>query len=502
MKLDASSLKNNLVTKADNLTAINAIEVSFADSAASIGKQTTLSQKQMSGKWLKSLAWRTIWGSAFALTGSVSLVAGLFAGLFAPLPASIVSPPPSESKLPVVSELHSQYTLAKPVNILVMGIDRVPEAADNSPQIFEGRSDSMVLLRLNPAEKSVKMLSIPRDTRVEFPGLKIAKINQANVDGGVVLAARVVSDTLNGVPIHRYLRIGTGAFRELVDRLGGVRVFVPKPMKYEDKTQKLFIDLQPGWQILNGDRAEQFARFRHDEYGDVGRVQRQQALIKALREKLQDPATIAHIPDLIAVMQKYIDTNLTPPEILALIGFGLELKPEQYQMVLLPGRFSLPNEYAASYWLLDTQAKDRIVKQYFGQSSRRLAVYTSFAPSKLSIAIQNASGKPELPQSLIDTLRRKGFRNVRSIQDWSESIPKTEIIAEKGDTRSAIALQRVLGFGQVEAISTGELQSDLTIRVGEDGVSAIQQLIDMEKEDKAKRRLPQRGSTERSLGET
>ncbi|PSB02230.1 LCP family protein [Merismopedia glauca] len=489
MKLDVSS-PNSLSHIQDNIPPVG---VSFADSPVSIGKQTGLSQKPMSGKWLKSVAWWCFWSSAFALTGTVSLLSGVIAGLFAPLPASVVNLPPAKAKIPVIADYHSQYSLARPVNLLVMGIDRVPEAVENSPQVFEGRSDTMVLLRLNPGEKNVKMLSIPRDTRVEFPGLKLAKINQANVDGGVVLAARVVSDTLNGVPIDRYLRISTGAFRELVDKLGGVRVFVPKRMQYEDRTQKLFIDLQPGWQILNGDQAEQFARFRQDEYGDVGRVQRQQALIKALREKLQEPSTIAHIPDLIGVMQKYIDTNLTPPEIFALIGFGLQLKSEQYQMVLLPGRFSLPDEYTASYWIMNPEAKDRIVQQYFSQPGTNLVSNNTRPPTRLSIAIQNASGEAKLPQSLITTLRNKGFRNVRTIKDWSEPIAKTEIIAEQGDTRGAIAVQRVLGFGQVEAASTGELQSDLTIRLGQDGIAAIEQILETEKQEKVK---------ERSLGET
>jgi LCP family protein required for cell wall assembly len=462
--------------------------MSSEDSPARIGKQTGLLQQSMKGKWFKSIAWWCFWSSAFAVTGTASLLSGLVAGLFVPLPASMVGLPPAKAKISGITHDYSQYSLARPVNILVMGIDRVPEAVDQPDQVFEGRSDTMVVLRLNPQEKNVKMLSIPRDTRVEFPGLKLAKINQANVDGGVVLAARVVSDSLNGVAIDRYLRISTGAFRELVDKLGGVRVFVPKRMQYEDKTQKLFIDLQPGWQVLNGDQAEQFARFRQDEYGDVGRVQRQQALIKALREKLQEPSTIAHIPDLIGVMQKYIDTNLTPPEILALVGFGLQLKSEEFQMVLLPGRFSQPNEYPVSYWIMNLEARDRILEQYFNQYNPRAASKNLISPERLRIAIQNASGEADLPQSLVTTLSKKGFRNLHVIKDWSEPIPKTEIIAEQGDTRGAIAVQRALGFGQVEASSTGELQSDLTIRLGQDGISAIQQILETEKREPIKRR--------------
>jgi polyisoprenyl-teichoic acid--peptidoglycan teichoic acid transferase len=476
MKLDSSS-PNSFSHNSDDLPSVG---MPTSDTPVTIGNQTRLSQKLMSVKLLKSVAWWCFWSGAFAVTGSIALLAGVIGGLLVPLPNSEANLPAAKVKVGTIADYHAQYTLARPVNVLVMGIDKVPEAPDNSPKIFEGRSDTMVLMRLNPADNNVKMLSIPRDTRVEFPGLQVAKINQANVDGGVVLAARVVSDTLNGVPIDRYVRISTGAFRELVDKLGGVRVFVPQRMQYEDRTQKLFIDLQPGWQTLNGNQAEQFARFRQDDKGDVGRVQRQQVLIKALREKLQHPTTIARIPDLIGVMQKYIDTNLTPQEIFALVGFGLQLKPDQYQMVLLPGRFSAPNEYAASYWIMNSEAKDRIVQQYFGRSSASLVAHNTLQPTELRIAIQNASGETELPASLLTTLRSKGFRNIHTVKDWSEPIAKTEIIAEKGDTRGAIALQRVLGFGQVEAASTGELQSDLTIRLGQDGIAALKQMVERE----------------------
>jgi anionic cell wall polymer biosynthesis LytR-Cps2A-Psr (LCP) family protein len=121
------------------------------------------------------------------------------------------------------------YKIARPVNILVMGIDRVPEAPKNSAAVFAGRSDTMLLLRLDPADNSLRMLSIPRDTQVNIPGVGLAKINDANVEGGAALAARVVSRSLNDVPIDRYVRVTTEAFRELVDLVGGIEVFVPYP---------------------------------------------------------------------------------------------------------------------------------------------------------------------------------------------------------------------------------------------------------------------------------
>lgn len=105
------------------------------------------------------------------------------------------------------------------------------------------------------------MLSIPRDSRVRIPGHGFTKINDANVHGGPTLAAEVVNNTLGGVTVDRYVRVTTDAFKELVDLVGGVEVYVPERMYHKDVTQKLEIDLQEGWQNLNGDQAETVCPF-------------------------------------------------------------------------------------------------------------------------------------------------------------------------------------------------------------------------------------------------
>lgn len=131
----------------------------------------------------------------------------------------------------------------------------------------------------------------PRDTRVRLPGFGVAKINAANVVGGPALTAQVVSQLLGGIPIDRYVRLNTEALEALIDAVGGVEVYVPEPMHYVDRTQQLFITLQPGWHRLNGKQAHHFARFRHDQLGlgDIGRVQRQQELLRALSRELLSP---------------------------------------------------------------------------------------------------------------------------------------------------------------------------------------------------------------------
>ncbi len=359
-----------------------------------------------------------------------------------------------------------QYKISRPVNVLVMGIDRVLDAPADSDRIFSGNSDTMLLLRIDPTDNSVNMLSIPRDTQVDIPGIGVTKINQANVGGGPLLARETVSKTLNGVEIDRYVRVSTDAFRELVDLLGGVDVYVPEPMQYNDNTQKLKIDLKPGWQTLDGDKAEQFARFRHDSLGDIGRVQRQQALIKALRSKLESPMILPQIPRLLGIMQKYIDTNLSMEEMLALVNFGQRLGKDDLKMVLLPGRFSAPNEFRASYWIMDAQGRDRVMQEYFKSSPTEAGTEPPLA--NLKIAIQNASSDPQAATQFAKYLATIGYTNVYQADNWQDPQAKTQIIVQKGDLQGAQVLQNALGLGKVEATSTGELDSDLTIRVGED----------------------------------
>ena len=425
-----------------------------------------------------------LWSFIFVLVMASSATLGAVLALLAPVSPGIL-PEREETVASAESTQTSllggllyngfRYRLTRPVNILVMGIDRVPSSTLNSPEAFAGRSDTMLLLRFDPEDRSLRMLSIPRDTRVSIPEFGLAKVNQANVEGGPAMAARVVSRNLNNVAVDRYLRVTTDAFRDIVDLVGGVEVFVPKRMVYTDRSQGLEIELEQGWQTLDGDRAEQFARFRNDGQGDIGRVQRQQILLKALRQRLTSPKILPKLPKLVQMMRRYVDTNLSIDEMLALAGFGMSLDSEDVKMVMLPGRFSTPNEFVASYWIMDPAAKDRVMSDFFDVSSARLAYRDSVQYASQSrelnnvrIAVQNASGQPGMSAEVVRYLAKKGLRNVYTIEDWPDNLRTTQVIAQSGDTSSAQEVRRFLGIGEVEAASVGALNSDLTIRVGAD----------------------------------
>ena len=424
----------------------------------------------------------TIWGAVFGATALTTAGLGAIAMLSFPLPKQVAG----ETVAPPLADLWRtgfRYQVSRPVNILIMGLDEAHDVEGATPDDLVGRTDTMLLVRVDPENDEVNVMSIPRDTRVEIPGFGIEKINQANFEGGAELAAQTVMHNFDNVKIDRFLRVSTNAFKEIVDLVGGVEVLVPKEMKYEDKTQGLVIDLQPGLQNLDGDEAEQFARFRQDSYGDIGRVQRQQILLKALRQRMTNPLVLPKLPQIVKVLQEHIDTNLSAEEMLALAGFGLKLESKDLHMVMLPGEFSDPEEYGASYWLADRAASSDLMNTYFDARPAELVADANgvnyyeppsdWAMNSLSIAVQNATDDQYASYSMAEYLRDQGFYNVYVVRDWADVNRRTSVVAQRGDVGSARAVQSTLEIGQVVSDSTGDIDSDITIRVGEDWLMQV-----------------------------
>jgi polyisoprenyl-teichoic acid--peptidoglycan teichoic acid transferase len=361
------------------------------------------------------------------------------------------------------------YQLSQPIHILILGVDGIEGSDDR----FSGHSDTILLLRFDPQDDSMALLSIPRDTPTNIPGVGLAKVNLANYEGGSQLAKETISQLLDGIPIDRYVRINTEALREVVDAVGGIEVFVPSAMSYTDRAQQLEIDLEPGWQTLDGTQAEQFSRFRQGGYGDIGRVQRQQALIQSLRSRLTHPTVLPRLPEAIRIVQKYLDTDLSVPEMMALVNFGLHIDPDRLKMVMLPGQFG--NREVDGDWTIDAAGRDRILADYFQlpieleQNDRsRYRLNPERVLVSLRVAIQNPTQNSEAGNQLQAYLESKGSQDVYLSENWIDRPRKTQIIVQKGDLKGAQFLQELLGFGQIVTNSTGDLGSDLTIRLGED----------------------------------
>lgn len=223
------------------------------------------------------------------------------------------------------------------------------------------RTDTMVLASVNGKNHAVKLLSIPRDTRVKING-KIQKINAAHAIGGDELTISTVKKLL-GVPINYYATINFDGFGQVIDALGGVELDVPIDMKYEDPYQDLKIDLKKGFQVLDGDKAEQFMRFR-DSYadGDNDRIKAQQTFFKAFIEQKLKLQYITKINTLMQIADENMTTNITYADVAKYTGLVSHIKAENLEIFTLPGE----SAYLDNLWfyVCDQKATDKLMKDF------------------------------------------------------------------------------------------------------------------------------------------
>lgn len=295
----------------------------------------------------------------------------------------------------------------KPVNILLLGIktnlsdvknsdgvERKKTGYDAEIDTLEGLSDTMMLIRFDPNTKKIVVFGIPRDTKVEVNG-KPEKINAIDHESGIAQAAKVVSGTLQGVQIDRYMRLNNFGLEKLIDELNGVTVTIPKDIKYQDDAQHFYVNFKAGKQHLNGHQLLNLLRFRHDPNGDIGRIQRQQMIIRAMLEQWIEPTTVAKVPHLMSILQAHIDTNLSVEESVAVAGFMVErgTGKDSLQMLMMPGNFNGDGRHGVSYWLPDSVGIGKMMAKYFGQDRGQIQEII-IAPKDLRIRVQDTTYYP------------------------------------------------------------------------------------------------------------
>jgi LCP family protein required for cell wall assembly len=222
------------------------------------------------------------------------------------------------------------------IRVLVVGLDYDYDAKDQETSA-RSRSDLIMAMKIDFANRRVNELSIPRDMVATLPDGRRAKINQAQSDGGIAESQAVVARWL-GIPgFDRYAVLRIDTMKDLVNAIGGIDVTVKTSnclryktgcsngsIDYDDSWGHLHVHLREGTQHLNGEDAVGYARFRHDWCSDPCRILRQQQVIKAILSRLQSDRlnTFLHISGLLEVIDKDIETNLTLQEQLG-IAFAL-----------------------------------------------------------------------------------------------------------------------------------------------------------------------------------
>lgn len=205
------------------------------------------------------------------------------------------------------------------ISILFLGLDsRYGE--------LNGRTDAMVLATFNPEDNSIKMLSIPRDSRVELVGRgTIDKINHAHAFGGLDMTIATVENLLN-IPVDYFVSLNFDAFMDIVDELGGITVNSPMTFTEKDKETYGIITIYEGEQTLNGQEALAYARMRKsDPRGDFGRGERQQEVIESIIKEAATLSSITRFGPVMDAIGSNLKTNLNFNKIISMHSYASEL---------------------------------------------------------------------------------------------------------------------------------------------------------------------------------
>ncbi len=214
--------------------------------------------------------------------------------------------------------------------ILVSGID------DGN-----GGSDTNILVRFDATNKSIDLVSLPRDTLLHNE-YKNNKLNFAYAKGGTELLASEIENLL-GVPVDFYVKVDLTGFIALVDQIGGVDFEIPINMDYDDPYQNLHIHFTKGLRHLNGQEAMEVVRFRHNNDGsgygteDIGRIGTQQAFLKAVAKQLLQVENVKNIPALANIFFTYVETDLTLGNLAWLGTEAVSIGMENLRFHTLPG---------------------------------------------------------------------------------------------------------------------------------------------------------------------
>jgi LCP family protein required for cell wall assembly len=355
-----------------------------------------------------------------------------------------------------------QFTQPSPsaMNLLVLGSDR----RSNEPSIG-GRSDTLMIVHIDPERNFLSVLSLPRDLRVDVPGHGKGKLNTAYAFGGPALAIKTV-ERVTGVDINHYLEVGFDAFKDIVDSLGGVYVDVDRryynPLYYYEP-----IDLQPGYQLLNGADALDYVRFRHDRNMDFGRMERQQRFMTALREQAMGWDLPFKLPGLISALFRNVTTDLDANEILRLTTWGIRLSGDSIRTITLRG--ATPTIAGASYvTVTDSQlasAVDRLLNvsaagtapddtTTTSSSTTSTTVYSTTTTeavdvSGLKVNIRGASGRAGETAGAANWITSLGMTVGVSLDDTQNPVSRSAIQYPAGQLADARRVSQATGIDRI-----------------------------------------------------
>lgn len=407
--------------------------------------------------WKRALAF-----AFFLFVLSASIMAGGWYYIVKMTPASVIAQEGTmwEGGLKTMQEPGEvAFGSLNRLNILCLGVDYNYDKLDQHHTKY-ARSDTIFVISVDKKGENLNIVSIPRDLRVEIPGVGFDKINAAFANkemGDLALTKRTVEHLL-GVPMNHTVVIKEYAAQAIVNAVGGVTVNVEKQMDYDDNWGHLHIHLKKGVQKLNGEQAVGFVRFRHDEEGDRGRIRRQQIFLDALLRELKKPSYTTY-NEVAKVFKENIQTDLTIPEMIDVANIYRKFDRKKMKTAKLDG--ADVDIDGVSYIEPDTQETRRLV-------SRMLMDRQGFYPDEVKVQVLNASDKEGVARTFADVLVARGY-NVVDVDAATTKAAETYIEDHRNLPEADRALQQVLGQTLiVDGRSKVNPKADITIVIGQD----------------------------------
>jgi len=378
--------------------------------------------------------------------------------------------------------------------VLVEGLDYDWTDKDE-PYSTASRSDVIMAIDLDFPSRQIYELSVPRDMAATMPDGSLSKINEAQSQGGVAEARRVIAQWL-GIPgFDKYVVLRIDATKDLIDAIGGVDVYVKNSdclrygtectghsLDYDDNWGHLHIHLKEGLQHLDGAQAVAYARFRHDWCSDPCRIMRQQQVIRAIVDRIRSDKlnTLMHVRDILGVVRKDVVTDFTDRELLSLAVYFDGITPSDVHTAQVP---YVGDEYLACCGdaiIPDEDAKARLVREMLLDPPQPLpspdpAALAAIAPQRVTVNVLNGSGIDGEASRIAARLQKAGFI-IGTVGDATRGAVESTQIRQHGLTgfagaRVREALPRALRgapvVGEVEAGAT-PAPDVVTVIIGRD----------------------------------
>ena len=363
----------------------------------------------------------------------------------------------------------------------------------------EDLTDTIMLASYDPKTQEAALLSIPRDTFVGTSEAKASPSDKINAiynmytdkQKGLEKLLEKVRN-LTDIDVRYYVMVDTKALKVLVDEIGGVTFDVPIDMKYDDNRQNLHINLKAGVQKLDGDKAEQVVRFRHNNNGttypssygvqDIGRMRTQREFLTALAKQTLVPSNITKIPEFLNIAQQYIETNLDFNTIKDYVPYAVNFNTDNLKTDKLPGVPQYINGW--SFYKADkTETKEMISKLFYSQAVTEEtngniisensvpsegSTSTTLNRSKVNVEVLNGSGSNTNLSEFVAELKSAGYNVNKTGKTTTTS--KTAII-NRGEVSEDIIkdIKKILATGSATSGNSSG-NTDVTIILGTDYV--------------------------------